>query len=375
MKRAKSVAALLALGSATTASADELSVRLAMTQTLSWSPISSRLVPIESSPVSLFEHATYASLQGDGGGDGGGAGSTPAPSTPATGQVNPLSNFNLKTSNNSSLVTGHIATAYAPAWRNRCGEASSKTRGANEDCTTVSDPRQLNFWNAIGVDISASLPAQSATVQDYGKQALLTLTGGVINIYGAFAGRTEDPKKPPPDDRVLAFDHIYPNDATAANEMEFYVKQGIGGRAVKTSLEGSGYGGVGTAYLGVGVDGPLLSSRSGGSDSNAGWTTLEVFATANAINSRTLNTIFKTTNAPSSVSSASARFVISLPGRFYMSVEYAKAFGSYGRSTLRDTSIFSFGYNTDTKQTVSSQTITDPNTQQTTTTTVTQPKK
>lgn len=372
MKIGRDIAGVIALVSTTALSA-ETGLHLKLSKELAFKPARSMADP-HIRLVSLMSDGYAIDAEGltSGGSDGGGGTPTPTPTptgspttTPAT-QVNPLSSFNTSTTNGSSLVTAHIATAYAPTFRDPQGMSS---RPEKKDAST-GDKRKLNFWNALGVDISASLPAQSATLRDYGKQALLTLDGGAINIYGAFAGRDEKKDEPIPDARMLAFDHVYLFDA-GADQMLMYVKQGIGGRAVKTALEGNGYAGVGTAYLGFGVDGPLLTTRGGASDSTSGWITLEGYATANVLNPSTLNKLFNADTKTHSLPTASARFKIGLPGRFYLSAEYSKAFGSYGKK-LGDVAMISFGYNTETK---ASTTTTTRTPEGTTTVTKTAPNR
>jgi hypothetical protein len=253
-------------------------------------------------------------------------------------QVNPLSSFSTSSSNGSSLVTAHIATAFSPAFL----EHSRDTGGDYG-----------RWYNDIGVDISASLPAQSTTLKQYAKQAVLSLDGGVLNIYGSFAGRdltkgaySGGDKNP----RNKTVDRIYFDSTNERpDQMLGYIKQGIGLRGVKTALEGNGYGGLATLYLGLGIDGPLLSSTTVllDKDPGAGWMSLEAYGTANAMNRRTMETLFATPSSHSGFFSGGAKLQIGLPGKFFLSAEYAKALGSYARKSIGDTSIISFGYNSD----------------------------
>jgi hypothetical protein len=266
--------------------------------------------------------------------------------TPATA-VDPLAAFTTSTSNGSTLATMHIVTAYAPV-RSRAAKADDTS------CGKV-DSRDYLSNMALGFDISASLPAKSSTLRDYGRHALSKLDGGVLNVLGAFGVWTPgdavycrlqsgDGTNP----RVTTYDHMYIGHPSAPDEMVPYIKHGAGVRAVKTKLEGGSMAGVGTAYLGLGFDGPLLSALNLRNDPRAGWFTIEAFGVANVVNHRTLESLFlaegDTTRAPRSFATANARVKIDLPGRFYLSAEYAKPLGSF-RGHIGDTSIVTFGYN------------------------------
>lgn len=255
--------------------------------------------------------------------------------------VDPLAKFKVSSASGSRLVTAHIATSFTPAFLSTTDGTSWKSR--------------------IGMDISASVPAESVTLQQYAKHALLTLDGGILNIYGSPAGR--DPKVYPPklqdgtpdgtpNPRESAWDHLYmirepaPGQTSVPQEQLLgYWKMGIGGRAIKKSLEGSEYAGIGTAYLGVGFDGPMFSGRDSKRDGNTGWFSIEAYGVANIMNKGTLTTLFEQPNEKRNLNSVGAKVAIGLPGRFFLSATYGKALGSFGRDHIKDIAVVSFGYN------------------------------
>jgi hypothetical protein len=256
--------------------------------------------------------------------------------------VDSLTTFNASTSNGSTLATVHIATAFSPALL--------KT---SEDLNKEFPKRWYTRWyNDIGVDISASTPVQTATLPQYGKHALLTLDGGLVNVYGAFAGRDllQGTFKPLDDGqdnpRLNNWDRIYLVDSETPEIILGYLKQGIGIRAVKTALTGTGMGGLGTFYLGGGFDGPLLSSRDRFSkDPNAGWFSIDAYGTANAINRSTLKLLFGETASRNGFFTVGAKAKIGLPGKFFLSAEYARALDKFGKAHIGNVSVVSFGYN------------------------------
>jgi hypothetical protein len=120
-------------------------------------------------------------------------------------------------------------------------------------------------------------------------------------------------------------------------------------RAVKTSLSDSTMAGMGTAYLGIGFDGPLITDLTDTKfSSRTGWLVLEAYGTANGVNPRTMHELFGETTPHKGFFTLASRMKIGLPGQFYLSAEYARAFGSsYMKSHIGDTAIISFGYNND----------------------------
>lgn len=235
-----------------------------------------------------------------------------------------LADFSTKKGNGSNLVTAHIATAFAPMFL---------------EASTV--PKK---FKAISLDISAAIPAQSTTLKDYGKQALLSLDGGIVNIYGSLPGY--DHQEAVQNTSPRNFDRNYWVTEGNLNQLLVYTKGGLGGRAIKTALEGNGYAGLATAYLGLGVDGPLLATRDGSAkDPKAGWVFLEAFGVANAGNKTTFEKLFGAPTTKKVIPSWGSNFSITLPGQFYMTVGYYRALGDYGKSKIGGTTVLAFGYN------------------------------
>ena len=83
-----------------------------------------------------------------------------------------LQKFAVSSGSGSTIVTTHIASAYAPM-------------------LLPNDPKApaVRPWNDLGIDLSASLNAQNQTESDYLRQELLTRYGGVGNMYFSLAGR------------------------------------------------------------------------------------------------------------------------------------------------------------------------------------------
>lgn len=244
-----------------------------------------------------------------------------------------LKQFNVSAGSNSTLVSTHIATAFLPAW-------------IRKDTT-----RNGHFYNALGVDVSTAVPISSATLLAYAKQALLTTQGGVANLYFSAAGRDLCNSVFDWEPRRTAVDHAYViNSPVTGNELIAYVVDGVGIRAIKTALSGNGYGAVGTAYLGLGFDGPLFSldgtQMTGRAvDDTTGLLAFQVYASENAVNPHTLETIFGTSNAPHTFATWGAGLRMGLPGRFFLNIDYSRGIGGYASSRLGDIALVSIGYN------------------------------
>lgn len=242
-----------------------------------------------------------------------------------------LSQFSAaSSSDNSTTVTAHIARVVAPAW-------------------LVQDKPRTYAWNAVGFDLSTSTPVASANSLDYVKQALLELRGGIANLdVSFFAGRDLcNPVFSEWEPRRLAFDHWYPKLAGGDidAQLHFYVLNGLGLRAVKTALDGKGYVGVGTAYLGFGFDGPLIDGADSSQKSPPGWMTFEVSALYNVANLEAVKTLLGAPSAPRSYASATANLTMSLPGSFFIALEYSTSLSSFARDYLGDVTVIRFGYN------------------------------
>ena len=317
-------------------------------------------------PVAYAQHEKLAQgntgVPGDNGDSSGSEGGAAD-----TKQTDPLSKFSMSARNGSTLATIHVATAFAPIGLSPRKDTTVKpcTPELQEKVRAKmrqGAPRDTQSLG-VGVDLSSSFPMNDPTREDYGRHALTKLDGGILNLYlSMVAHNTSDctfsalNSADGANPRVKAWDHFYFLKTATPDTMLPYVKHALGIRAVKTSLEKSetdtdaskdsgAYGGLATYYLGLGVDGPLLTSSSTARDPNAGWFGVEAFGAVNLVNSRTLNSLFKTESAPRHFNTIGARATIGLPGRFFISAEYGKALGSYGKAHIGDTSMILFGYN------------------------------
>lgn len=259
--------------------------------------------------------------------------------------VDTLSKFAISNSSGTNLVTTHIATAYAPMFID-----CSSPETIKESLTGHS-----SAFTALGIDISASLPGTSPTLAQYGKQAVLRRDGGLFNIYFNFAGRDlEDTAFDPigddghtkPNPRTRYVDRHYVANAATPNELLAYFTHGVGIRAIRTALAGDGMAGLATGYLGFGFDGPVLQSLDGNAgDPSAGWMSVELYGAINRMNSGTFNALFGAPTGSSSFRSAGVKMTIGLPGKFTVSLEQVKSFGTYARPNIGEVTMVTFGYN------------------------------
>jgi len=227
----------------------------------------------------------------------------------------------------STLVTTPIASVFAP----------------------LTMAPEGKFYRALGFDISASLPVENATFEDYARHQLLARKGGLLNFYVSLTGRDVSESEC----EITAFRKGFVNriylhrDEMTADKALFFVSQGMGGRVIKTALPGDTMAGLFTAYVGFGVDGPLFdgdSARNVLDRSAAGLYSLELYGAYNALNKRTLGKMFGVEGAPKHFTTAGARFLFNLPGNFNLQLEYSKALGTFGKENLRDLVMLSFGY-------------------------------
>lgn len=276
--------------------------------------------------------------------------------TTSTSTAQTVSKFGISDSGDSQLVTGEIAETVFPILLG--GNILSK-----DDPAASLSPGQ-----GVGLHITAAAPVQNATFNDYARQELLGRNTGLLNGYiSLFAGR-----KTPPGSRCAyawgarksSLDHIYfaltgwhlpkrvaksdSSDSMQPDQGLLFLSHGLGPRAIKTSLMGTGeLAAAGTAYVGLGIDGPLFEVGSSGVE-NAGGLSLEVYASANYMNHGALEKMFNIAAAPSAFYTAGVSLRAYLNTRFSINLDYGKGLGSFGRSALKEATILSFGYNTNT---------------------------
>jgi hypothetical protein len=259
-----------------------------------------------------------------------------------------LSKFSTTATSGSTQASAQIVRGYINSWIKR---------DSKENC---------GLTNAISVEVSATAPLNTATFADYAREEMLGRRGGLVNIYfNPFSGRDSNNPYYNWSDRKLNSDHVYiagpfqTFDAKLRREpdvssnifdqaLSFY-SFGIGGRGVKTALQGSTTAAVGTVYFGYGIDGPFhdttatLSPNSTPA-SQSGGVSFETYVTGNIANRNTLNTMFATSDASSFYNTFGASITFWVTGKLFFSLEYDKGFGSFGQRVLRDESLFRFGY-------------------------------
>lgn len=281
--------------------------------------------------------------------------------TSNTAGVDVFSKFSTTASNGATQASAQIVNGYINAWM----KADS-----NSNC---------GITNAISVEVSATAPVTTSTFLDYAREEMLGRRSGIVNIYfNPFAGRDKNNPYYDWNDRRLNSDHVYIEGLTAFSlpglkglfrtiddklrtdpkgggfdnawdqALPFY-SFGIGGRGVKTALQGSSTAAVGTIYFGFGIDGPFHDSSAapaGGSSgiSTAGGLSFEAYVTGNLANRNALNTMFATTDSSSKYGTVGSTITFWATGKLFFSLEYDKGLGSFGQRVLRDEALFRFGY-------------------------------
>ena len=198
---------------------------------------------------------------------------------------------------------------------------------------------------AMGFDLTASLPVENATFLDYFRHELLARRGGLLNLYMSYTGRNPCPASGElVNFRLAETDRVYfSRDSPDKQKALFFWSHGVGGRILKTDLPGTKTAGMFTAYVGVGVDGPLFTEAL---DTKVppGVFSLETFFSYNALNKRTLKEAFTLASEQRSYSTFGINFRFNLPGSYQIKVEHMKGLGSFGRDTLGDLTLLSIAY-------------------------------
>lgn len=278
--------------------------------------------------------------------------------TSSSASIQAFPKFNASVANNSQLATVHLVKAFLPTWL--FGEGDFE----NDNGTPKTDEKDLHpyvnarFYNDIGIDLSTSVPISGATLGDYGRQELLTRNGGLVNAYFSFSGRNYSNEAYSWGDRAANLDHLYwidvfgPREPATAKEALGYFSEGIGVKALKTSLTGTNsLAAQGTAYFGVGLDGPLFFAAENTTDvaekiSNnpAGMVSLEVYACENYVNGQTLTTLLGTKDPPHTYPALGVNLSLNITSSIAIQLQYTDAVGS-GRNSVGHVAMFTIGYN------------------------------
>jgi hypothetical protein len=264
-----------------------------------------------------------------------------------------LEKFSVSSGSGSTLVTTHIATSYMPTFNSK-----------PEDST--------HWYNDLGFDLSASVNAQNQTQSSYLLQEVLTRYGGVINLYFSAAGRNPCNSIYTWKDRLQSLNHLYIYDFLydrnpwRADQGMAFISHGLGYRAIKEQLSGSGYAGVGSAYVGVGFDGPLFNVLNSSPDAKKdslgksakpsntatnqpGFISLELYVAENVTSASALSTMFDTRTTRNTYATWGASFKAGLGGCFSINADYSKAFSTSSEPFLKDVILVSVGYNRPTE--------------------------
>lgn len=256
-----------------------------------------------------------------------------------------LKNFSATNSTNSTVITSHILTALTPAWLDK------------------DDSKNTHFYNAAGWDISAALPVNTATLQDYTKQELLGRYTGVFTLFTSFAGRNPCNYAYRWKDRAKNVNRLYLKDTLldqsppTPKEYLVFISQGIGIRALKTKLVNnepaangsttqstSNYTGGGMAFLGLGADGPMFDVNQTDPNAPGGLISFEVFGAAHVVNAHTLNSVLGTTNAHSVYYTLGANLLLTMPNNLYLNLEYSKPLTGFMKARQSDLTMITVGY-------------------------------
>lgn len=208
--------------------------------------------------------------------------------------------------------------------------------------------------NSVSLKISASLPAGTNSLGDYANNELLLPDGGFLNVYFSFAAAKPSVVRQGSEARRHALNRHYlgGQDAltktTEQDATHLYFTNGLGMKAVKTSLATGNVSltGVGTAYLGVGMDANLYDPNN---LNNQGSFSIELTAAGNATSHQALRSLYGATNPalPSSTTFETwgAHAKIYVANEVFLSVGYYKPINRSARDLIHEVTSFSIGYN------------------------------
>ena len=254
--------------------------------------------------------------------------------------VDPFSGLSTQLAGDTSLVSAELLKAFAPF---------TQSRG------------QWFLPKAIGIRATTSIPVTTSTKSDYGDAAILLRDGGLVGLTltlmgspywyvdGCETAMGDDGWIRPfyPDRTYLAFHPVKP--LTRA-----YITHGLTGRAIKAGLEdddddsGSDIAAAGTAYIGLGFDGPIGLFRNGdGSATTAGTIDFQLGYQFTKIGARTLQTLYENPSIEAThIESIFGIFKLTVTESIYIDVEYVSPRGG-AAEFMGEVTTFRIGYNFD----------------------------
>jgi hypothetical protein len=279
--------------------------------------------------------------------------------------------FNASFANNSQLATTQFVKAFLPTWLERGTDFTTTvpSGGASVDGYLKKLDPYVNShaWNDIGLSISSSVPISGATLKDYGAQEVLTHDGGLVNLYASLSGRTYSNEAYNWGDRKANLDRLYFIDiwggrqpATAKQALA-YITEGIGVKALKTTLTGNVDLGVqGTAYVGIGIDGPLFYATQDAQTVNsklttgpAGMVSLDTAISYNFINRTALDAMFGPNSAGQKYLASATTLQLYITNSIGIQLQYSVPFESSVNHSIGHVAMLKIGYNQPTSASAS----------------------
>jgi hypothetical protein len=275
----------------------------------------------------------------------------------SSNSVQAFPKFSTSVANNSQLVSTHLVSAFMPAWLDGAQDYQ-ETQGKSRSGSSLDPYTNSHFWNDIGFDISSAVPVSSATLADYATQELLARYGGLLNTYVSLSGRNYANEAYAWGNRSANLDRLYFLDLDSASEPAtakqalMFLSEGLGVKALKTSLSGSSsLGAQGTAYVGLGVDGPLFlaaqdnaTAAQVSTGSPAGMASFEVYVSANAVTASAISELFTVTKPGTAYWSWGATLNLYVTNNVGIQVQYVAAQGTDLGRTIGHVAIVSLSY-------------------------------
>lgn len=255
--------------------------------------------------------------------------------------VDTFENFSAKLGQGTDFLSAEVVSAFS---RFREGEGGFP-----------SGPR------AVGIRITSSIPPDSSTRREYGDHALMLRDGGILNGHFSLIGSPKwfeqactdqaldvVKKKGPSWFRTFQADRVYLARHPVPRLLRPYLVNGIGIKAVRTGLEdregedASGVDAVGSAYFGLGLNGPIWDPAASNA-TPAGTLDLQIAAQVQRLNSSTLSDLYGVPSDERWIYSSSVRLSVVVSEKISLALEYAGPVGS-SKGLIGDVTVFSVGY-------------------------------
>lgn len=274
----------------------------------------------------------------------------------------------------SCLGSGSESESFDNLALSLAGDTTLATADVLKAYSPITD--KVGSWfvpKALGVRLSASVPATTSTLADYGNAQILLRDGGLVTGYLSlsaspawFVEKCEDKataltsqdkkvaQRSKKFSRRFQPDRIYLHAHPVPPFLRAYMTHGIGMKAIRLGLEdddesgedASSVAAAGVFYFGLGIDGPVvdLTDQDRADHSVSGAIDLQIYGAVTRVNGRTLSELYQSPIDDDWVYNAGIRMSLLVTDRVALKIDFTAPLGG-AKEYMDEVTTFSISYN------------------------------